>query len=254
MGVDLAGYSRQELTAKRATAQQSSRTMTLILAGIAAAIMAFNAGRGTVFLIRLGAPVETAWLGSFIADAGLVAALVGTWYMNGDGGRSGWLTATVWGTAVTSWVLTVGSSIIPAHGPANVPAVVVFTAFPALLVLVAHSAGAIQQHAAVRVAEFDEAIRRAPRKAPTPVPEAPTPVRTEPPVRKATPARTGPHDGRPTRDEVVAELAAQIRTDPDWMPDYPALAATYGYARSWNEKTVSLARTAAGRLHAVGAN
>jgi hypothetical protein len=243
-----AGYSRAELTAKAATARRSTRGLTLILAMIAVAIAAFNAGRGTTFLMRLGAPPETAWIGSFIADAGMVAALLGTWYMHGNGGRSGWLTATVWGTAGMSWVLTVGNSVFPAYGSPNLVGTAVFSGFPALLVLVAHSAAAVQRHASVRIEELDDAIRRAPRKQPstpaaTPAQEpvrtpAPVPVRAEKPARTEIPAQ------RPTRAEVVAELAAEIRRTNDWAPNYPELMKSTGYGRSWCEKTVSEARAA----------
>jgi hypothetical protein len=53
------------------------------------------------------------------------------------------------------------------------------------------------------------------------------------------------------RAAIVAELADQIRDAIEagdrWQPDYPALMARTGFRRSWCEKAVRDARTAAFR-------
>jgi hypothetical protein len=102
-----------------------------------------------------------------------------------------------------------------------------------------------------------------PAQAPGPVPAAqpvqsplPDPYedrRTEP-DQDRTEHRTGngsgPH-GEVDRAAIVAELADQIRDAIEagdrWQPDYPALIKRTGYRRSWCEKVVRDARTAAFR-------
>ena len=94
-----------------------------------------------------------------------------------------------------------------------------------------------------------------------PVPARPDPVpygdrRTGPdPDQDAgrTPARTasGPGRGEAGRAGIVAELAEQIRDAIEagdrWRPDYDALMERTGFRRSWCEKAVRDARTAAFR-------
>lgn len=80
-------------------------------------------------------------------------------------------------------------------------------------------------------------------------PDAQGPVRTEQEPPRA--ARTGEVGERApvTRDEVVATLAAEIRDAIEagerWTPDYAALMQRTGFRRSWCEKAVRDARTAA---------
>jgi hypothetical protein len=68
-----------------------------------------------------------------------------------------------------------------------------------------------------------------------------------------TPARTAgePGRGEAGRAGIVAELADQIRDAIEagdrWQPDYPALMERTGFRRSWCEKAVRDARTAAFR-------
>ena len=50
---------------------------------------------------------------------------------------------------------------------------------------------------------------------------------------------------RPGRVAVRDDLAAAIRAEPAWRPDYAALAAQTGYGRSWLEKRVREARRVA---------
>jgi hypothetical protein len=67
-------------------------------------------------------------------------------------------------------------------------------------------------------------------------------------VRPSHPqTRTGPTPAtRPTREDVVDELAAAMLADPTgWRPDYPDLMTRTGYGRSWCEKRVAEARAAA---------
>ena len=64
-------------------------------------------------------------------------------------------------------------------------------------------------------------------------------------------ARTGENGDRVpvTREQIVAELAEEIRDAIEagerWQPDYPALMQRTGFRRSWCEKAVRDARTAA---------
>ena len=64
-------------------------------------------------------------------------------------------------------------------------------------------------------------------------------------------ARTGENGDRipVTREQIVAELAEEIRdavqAGERWQPDYPALMQLTGFRRSWCEKAVRDARTAA---------
>ena len=87
-----------------------------------------------------------------------------------------------------------------------------------------------------------------------PVPEparTPGPVQTPPaaaePVRAARTEEDRPDPAG--REVIVAELADQIRDaisgGERWAPDYPALMARTGFRRSWCEKAVRDARTAA---------
>ena len=52
-----------------------------------------------------------------------------------------------------------------------------------------------------------------------------------------------------TREQIIAELAEEIRDAIEagdrWQPDYPALMTRTGFRRSWCEKAVRDARTAA---------
>ena len=80
-------------------------------------------------------------------------------------------------------------------------------------------------------------------------PDAQGPVRTE--HEPAGAARTGKAGERTpvTRDEVVATLAEEIhdaiQAGERWTPDYSALMQRTGFRRSWCEKAVRDARTAA---------
>lgn len=67
------------------------------------------------------------------------------------------------------------------------------------------------------------------------------PARTAP----RTETRTQTHTERISKEEFVAIVAAEIRTGDQWRPDYPALEQAYGYKRSWFEKRIAEARTAA---------
>ncbi len=49
---------------------------------------------------------------------------------------------------------------------------------------------------------------------------------------------------RTPKGDVVRDLADQMRTDPEWRPDYPTLMARTGFGRSWCEKRVAEAREA----------
>ena len=105
---------------------------------------------------------------------------------------------------------------------------------------------------------FGAALTHLLRTDPEPVRAAGTePVRnpdTQGSGRTAAPdeqARTyGPGERVPvTREQIVAELAEEIRDAIEagdrWQPDYPALMARTGFRRSWCEKAVRDARTAA---------
>ena len=97
----------------------------------------------------------------------------------------------------------------------------------------------------------------APAGIPQPVrPPPPDPYqdrRTEPEAAR-TASRTGDDSGprgEVDRAAIVAELADQIRDAIEagdrWQPDYPALIQRTGFRRSWCEKAVRDARTAAFR-------
>ncbi len=102
-------------------------------------------------------------------------------------------------------------------------------------------------------------MSRDPYRPPRPYGPARTPFRTGTGVRARTrtpgraPARTasGPGRGEADRAGIVAELADQIRDAIEagdrWRPDYPALMERTGFRRSWCEKAVRDARTAAFR-------
>ena len=104
-------------------------------------------------------------------------------------------------------------------------------------------------------------MSRNPYRPPRPYRPARTRFRTGTGVRARTrtrtagraPARTasGPGRGEAGRAAFVAELAEQIRDAIEagdrWRPDYDALMARTGFRRSWCEKAVRDARTAAFR-------
>jgi len=83
---------------------------------------------------------------------------------------------------------------------------------------------------------------------PVPNPDTQGPGRTAAPDEQA---RTyGPGERVPvSREQIVAELAEEIRDAIEagdrWQPDYPALMTRTGFRRSWCEKAVRDARTAA---------
>jgi len=74
------------------------------------------------------------------------------------------------------------------------------------------------------------------------------PVRT-PPVRASAPRDRRPGTGI-DREALVTQLAAEIVADPAWRPDYPALQELTGCKRSYCEKLVREARSAAHRAAA----
>jgi hypothetical protein len=81
----------------------------------------------------------------------------------------------------------------------------------------------------------------------TPYESGDVPVRGRP-VRGA---RTGQRAGSDVdREDLVAELAAEMMVDPGWRPDYPALQQRTGCKRSYCEKVVRDARRAAARTQA----
>ena len=107
----------------------------------------------------------------------------------------------------------------------------------------------------LRAAEPAPAPAQAPEPVPAVQPASPNPDEdghTEPDAGRAedrTGNGSGPHEV--DRAAIVAELADQIRDAIEagerWQPDYPALIGRTGFRRSWCEKVVRDARTAAFR-------
>lgn len=238
-----AGRSRVELQVELHRARRTSARINWALWGIAAGVMVYGAGNVTALLLAHATPWPTAWLLSSMVDLGLCVALWGDRVLHMYGRSESWLTALRWITAAMTWALNVAGNALPVHGRADWVGVGIHSCGPLLLVVVAEAAGAIQRHVTAIIGDIESALSNTTARKPAPT----APTKPAPATRP-----TSTPDQRPGKDEIVAELANAIAADPDWTPDYAALMTRTGFSRSWCEKRVAEARTAARPgLHAV---
>ncbi len=231
---------------------RTGRWINRAIWAVALIVMAFSGGTVYQLLTQYAVPGWQAWMLAPAVDIGLCVALIGDRALHRHGTRVGWGTTLRWVTALITLALNTAGSATASGGP-NVGGVLIHAVAPVLLIVLTEAGQAYQIAFAQLSAGQVPATRRANRAAtwiPGRPPTASTGNGATPPATASaaatTPASRQSPASRPAgptaKHEVAAGLAAEIRRDPGWRPDYPALLASTGMSRSWCEKRVAEAR------------
>ncbi|MGH3321333.1 MAG: hypothetical protein ACRDN9_14375 [Streptosporangiaceae bacterium] len=231
-------HARVAVPAESARLAWTGRWINRCVWTVAIVVMVFSAGTVYQLLRGHGVPPAMAWMLAPAVDLALCAALIGDRALHRHGVRVGWGTTLRWTSALTTLSLNIAGPATQPRGP-DIGGVLIHAVAPVLLIVLTEASQAYQ----LAFAHLTTATR--PDTGLLESSTAHTGTSTSPtqsvPARRSRPA----HSGRPhtaDRERVAAALTDEIRHDPDWRPDYPALMARTGMSRSWCEKRVVEAR------------